>query len=67
MGRGGPQGKAKGFSGNPQILSLKFPTRMVPWPEPLGCPKPPEPPSKEKEAQVVTPHEQRVTRLAWQG
>lgn len=54
MGRGGPQGKAKGFSGNPHILSLKFPTRMVPWPEPPGSPEPPEPPSKEKEAQVVT-------------
>ena len=50
MGRGGPQGKAKGFSGNPHILSLKFPTRMVPWPEP----RVPGPSSKEKEAQVMT-------------
>lgn len=54
LGRGGPQGKAKGFSGNPHILSLKFPTRMVPWPDPLGSPSPLSPLSKGKEAQGST-------------
>lgn len=39
--RGGPQGKAKGFSGNPHILSLKFPSATVPQPEPRGSPRGP--------------------------
>lgn len=52
MGRGGPQGKAKGFSGNPHILSLKFPTRMVPWPETLGSPEPPSPLQRKKRLRV---------------